>query len=251
MKKYFVFLTALCLLLCLALPCSAASFYSSSQYVNNVARYIAGNKAKIGGGTFMALNEKEQRRRGGKLLFEGSLIDADDMLRAYYDPGKLPYVAHSVMRVMSSTDKANYKYYQRRLAEFQAALDSAVSVGRYSIPKDAKILDLTFAEGAMIISAAAPGNATRPNEGEWKRWVSGDTASLVRLIEMSEKNGVIILLDAWTPAAVRNCTGQYKNRIMMPAVNASDYFNSLNSIYRYVGKRIEDLKNKPDGVKRK
>lgn len=251
LKKHFILLTALCLSLCLALPCFAASFYSSSRYVNDVARYIAGDKAKVGGGTFMALNEKEQRRRGGVLLFRGTDMTQEGMLRAYYDPGRLPYLAHAVMRVMSSVDKENYKYYQRRLAEFQAALDSAINVGRYSIPKDVKILDLTYAEGALVSSAVASSNTSRPNESEWKRWTSGDTASLVRLIELYEAQGNVILIDSWTPSEVRQHTAGCKNRITMPVANEADYFNSLNSIYRYVGKRIKDIKNGVNGEKKK
>jgi len=251
LKKHFILLTALCLSLCLALPCFAASFYSSSRYVNDVARYIAGDMARIGRGTFMALNEKEYRRRGGVLLFRGTGMTQEDMLRAYYDPARLQYMAHAVMRVMSNVDKKNYKYYQRRLAEFQAALDSAINVGRYSIPKDAKILDLTYAEGALISCALASSNISRPNQSEWNRWTSGDTGSLVRLIEMNEAQGSIILIDAWTPSEVRQHAAACKNRITMPIAKEADYFNSLNSIYRYVGKRIKDIKNRIDGEKKK
>lgn len=251
LKKHFILLTALCLSLCLALPCFAASFYSSSRYVNDVARYIAGDKARVGRGTFMALNEKEYRKRGGVLLFRGTNMTQEDMLRAYYDPARLPYMAHAIMRVMSSVDKENYKFYQRRLAEFQAALDSAINVGRYSIPKDAKILDLTYAEGALISSALASSNISRPNRSEWKRWASGDTSSLVRLIEMNEAEGGIILVDAWTPSEVRQHTATCKNRIMMPMANEEDFFNSLNSIYRYIGKRAKDIKNRVNGEQKK
>jgi len=249
MKKRMAMFLAVFFCLFAAVPCLAASFYSSSPYVNSVARFIAGSKAKIGRGTFMALNEKELRRKGGKLLFRGTDMTADDMLRAYYDPAKLPYMAQAIMRVMSSTDKANYIYYQRRLAEFQAALDSAVNVGRYSLPKNVKMLDLTMAEGALIASASK--NVTRPRESEWKRWQAGDTASLVRLIEMNEAKGAIILVDRWTPASVRSCTDGCKNKIVMPAVEGDSYFNSLNTIYRYTAKQINEVKNKANGEKKK
>lgn len=198
----------------------------------------------------MALDAREKRRSGAKVLFKGTDVSSFDMLQAYYDPAKLPYAAQAVMRVMSETDKANYGYYQRRLAEFQAALDSAVNVGRYSIPQDCKMLDLTRVEGALIASASK--HVKKPSNADWKRWVSGDTESLVRLLEKSDAEGVVVLVDRWTPPSIRNCAAGYKRKITLPAVDdTANYFNSINSIYKYVAKRIKDFeKIKPEqGVK--
>lgn len=193
----------------------------------------------------MALDAREKQRRGAKVLFKGTDVSSFDMLQAYYDPAKLPYVAQAVMRVMSETNKANYGYYQRRLAEFQASLDSAVNVGRYSIPKNCKMLDLTRVEGALISSAAE--HVKRVPRSDWKRWISGDTESLVQLLEKSDAEGAIVLVDRWTPPVVRNCLAGYKKKITLPAADMSgNYFDSVNSIYRYVAKRIKDFeKNKP------
>ena len=237
MKKHIICIIVLCLSFVLATPCFAA-FRSSSSCVNMVAQFIAGTKKHKG--VFMAIDAREQKRRGGKLLFKGSDISQADLLHAYYDPAKLPYVAQAVMRIMSEVDKKNYRYYQRRLAEFQAGLDSAVNVGRYCLPSDKRMLDLTAMEGALILSAHD--GVTRPEQSEWKRWSEGDVASLERLLELSEKKGEIVLIDHWTPVAVLQCLQGYKKKILMPtAGSGKDYFNSLTAIYRYVSKRIQEL----------
>lgn len=237
MKKRAILIIVLCLSSVLATPCFAA-FRSSSPCVNMVAQFISGTKKHPG--VFMAIDAREQRKRGGKVLFKGTNISQTELLHAYYDPARLPYVAQAVMRVMSETDKANYTYYQRRLAEFQAALDSAVNVGRYCLPKDKAMLDLTAMEGALILSAHD--RTTRPDQSELKRWAEGDVTSLQRLLELSEKKGEIVLIDRWTAAPIVSCLQNYKKKITMPtAGSGKNYFNSLTAIYRYVAKRIKEL----------
>ncbi len=234
------FLLAVSLLLVQAAPAFAARFVSSSSYVNTVISYISGTKAG-GGTTFVALNEKELRRRGGVQLFKATDVSQDEMLRSYYDPARIPYVAHAAMRIISSADKANYKYYQRRLAEFQAALDSAVDIGRYCLPENITFLDLTGVEGTLIRSAH---DATvRPDKSEWKRWVADDVESLKKLVEMSEQKGTVILVDGWTPPQVNACLTNYPKKIYLPmAETGQNYFTSLMSIYRYAAKRLKYFK---------
>ena len=241
LKKIY-FLLAVSLLLVQAAPASAARFVSSSPYVNTVISFISGTKAGKGRAAFVALNEKELRRRGGVRLFKDTDVSQDEILRSYYDPARIPYVAHAVMRIASTADNANYKYYQRRLAEFQAALDSAVDIGRYCLPGNVVFLDLTGVEGALISSAH---DATvRPDKSEWKRWESADTESLKKLVEMSEQKGTVILVDGWTPPQVNACLVNYKKKIYLPrAETGENYFNSLMSIYRYAAKRLKYFKD--------
>ena len=238
-RKTFI-IALLCILSVNATPCLAARFVSSSQYVNTVISFISGTKAQSGSTIFMALNAREQNRRGGILLFKGTEVTKDDMLHACYDPAKLPFVAQAVMKNISEIDKGNYGYYQRRLAEFQAALDSAVNIGRFYMPKKCFVLDLTGVEGTLV--AAAHENTICPDRKEKKRWANGDTASLVKLVANADKNRYVILVDGWTPPPVSECLRGYERKIYMPTAElGANYFISLNSIYKYVAKRIKQF----------
>ncbi len=239
MNKKAVLLIVLCICLIAETPAFAVRIVSPSPYVNTVADFISDRKAKNGGAVSVTLNEN---RHGRRPLFKGANVSTDDILHAYYDPAKLPYIAQAVLKLLSETDKKNYKYYQRRLAEFQAALDSAVSVGRYFLPKDKEFLDLTGVEGALI--SAANNKTERPADSEMERWKAGDTDSLKRLVELARSRGKIILVDRWTPAPVISCLNGYGAKIYMPpAETGKNYFNSLNTIYKYVAKRAKEIKN--------
>lgn len=246
MNKKAVLLIVLCICLIAETPAFAVRIVSPSPYVNTVAAFISGSKAKNGGTVSVALNEGS---RGRKSLFKGARVSADDILHAYYDPAKLPYVAQAVLTLLSETDKQNYRYYQRRLAEFQAALDSVVSVGRYFLPKEKEFLDLTGVEGVLI--SAANNKTERPADSEMQRWKAGDTDSLKRLVELSRSRGKIILIDRWTPAPVISCLNGYRAKIYMPpADTGKNYFNSLGAIYKYVAKRAKEIKTTDNGKNR-
>ncbi len=227
-----------CISILISRPVYAAKFTSTSPHVNVILNFLSGDKTNSGGKFFIALDEREHNKRGGAILFKGSNVSEQDMLRAYYDPAYLPFVAQAAMRAMSEVDKKNYLYYQRRLAEFQANLDSVVSNGKHCLNiGSTKILDLTGIEGTLIV--AAHNNAVRPDKKQLKRWASGDTASLAAMLKQEENKGTVVLVDRWTPPTVLGCLQNYSRKIAMPALETNaNYFIMLSKLYRYVASRI-------------
>ena len=57
-------------------------------------------------------------------------IEAPQIDAVLSDPSVLPFVAQRVLTVLADWDPANYPYYQRRLAEFQARLSGSVLARR-------------------------------------------------------------------------------------------------------------------------
>ena len=82
-----------------------------------------------------------------RALYRPFPIEADRIDAALSDPSVLPFVAQRILTVLADWDPANYPYYQRRLAEFQARLSGSVLAGR-QILRDIPVYNLTGYNGS-------------------------------------------------------------------------------------------------------
>ncbi len=127
---------------------------------------------------------------------EEAQIDA-----ALSDPSVLPFVAQRVLTVLAEWDPANYPYYQRRLAEFQARLSSSVLAGR-QILRDVPVYDLTGCSGPLLQAAGC--RIERPASADWAAWSAGKEQELLtQELDRRREGKVAVVMDGGTPRALR------------------------------------------------
>lgn len=270
---FSAFILALAILLCgswFSSPAYAVVEYAvSSPWVASIVTFIGGTNVKVrtignwdasghiysvsrprAGEIVIALDSAEAaalRISAGspslRLLYENLALPSERKYSVYFDPAMLPFIAQSVMKILSEADAARYSFYQRRLAEFQSRIDSTVEIGRYMLD-GAKLLDVTGAQGSWV-RAAVPG-AVRPPDDVWKSWQAGETVSLNAALAEAGRRGWLILLDNWTPAAVRNAAAAYEKRLtLQPPAVGEDNFTFLHDIFITIAARVKALSPQP------
>ncbi len=128
-------------------------------------------------------------------------IEAPQIDAALSDPSVLPFVAQRVLTVLADWDPANYPYYQRRLAEFQARLSGSVLAGR-QILRDIPVYDLTGYSGALLKAAGC--RIERPASADWAAWSRGkEQELLIQELDRRKEEKVTTVMDGGTPKALR------------------------------------------------
>ena len=241
----------------------AADFAVTSPWVGEIATFIAGDKVKVrnlaawdsngavvpvsrpkAGELVIAVDSNDALRfklkktnKNVRLLYEILPMTEDQFRTAFYDPAILPFIAQNVMKIIAEADKPRYSYYQRRLAEFQSHVDSTIDIGRHGT-EQRKILDITMSAGAWIRSSVQ--GTVRPPEAVWKSWIHGDTAALKAALDEAKRRGWLILLDVWTPTAIRSVAASYENRFTIPPPSdKKEYFMYLHEIFVSVRNKIK------------
>ena len=171
-------------------------------------------------------------------------VTEDELRGAFFDPAMLPFVAQEIMKAVSKIDPESYAYYQRRLAEFQSRIDSAIGVGRHMLAgSGAKLLDLTGAEGVWIRSSI-PG-VVRPPDEVWNGWLAGDETAMRAALDEASRRGWLLLLDPWTPEAIRAAAVAYPNRLTLAAPSGDgDIFVFFHDMLTMIAARLGE--NQPD-----
>lgn len=136
-----------------------------------------------------------------RALYRPFPIEADRIDAALSDPSVLPFVAQRILTVLADWDPANYPYYQRRLAEFQARLSGSVLAGR-QILRDIPVYDLTGCSGAILQAAGC--RIERPASADWAAWSAGrEQELLVQELDRHREGKVTVIMDGATPKALR------------------------------------------------
>ena len=127
------------------------------------------------GSTIIALDPLDASRLGlvqGEtglfLLYENLPIEPSSRGTLAFNPSVLPFLSQRMLKILCELSPDNYAFYQRRMAEFQSRLESAVEVGR-SLIHDTPILDLTGAISPWL--RAASGKVVRPPDELWNAWI--------------------------------------------------------------------------------
>jgi len=259
----------LLMLFCLpAAPLYAADFAVTSPWLGVIASFIGGDKITVhylstwdaagnvigasrprSNEKIIALDINDAARSGIKknnknlrLLYDKLPMTQKQQYSAFFDPGTLPFIAQSIMKIISEEDKNGYSYYQRRLAEFQSRIESTIDVGR-NLMKDKKFLDLTGAEGVWVRAAAA--GAVRAPAKVWDSWENGDIRSLKAALDEAEKRKWPIVLDPWTPANIRAAASAYPGRLTIPPPSTNqDYFIYLHDVFLFIWNKTKTEKTK-------
>ena len=131
----------------------------TSQWLREVASFICGDQASVRSLSVMdeagrerlvarpargeiiiafdaadaARHRISEKNKNLRLLFDKVQVTEDELRGAFFDPAMLPFVAQEIMKAVSKIDPESYAYYQRRLAEFQSRIDSAIGVGRHML----------------------------------------------------------------------------------------------------------------------
>ena len=180
-----------------AMPARAAepgmTVYASLPWLSGMARFIVGTTIKIQSAsawnssgelriprklsknsTVIALDPQDASRFGlvrGEaglyILYENLPIDDSSRGALPFNPSVLPFLSQRMLKVLCELNPDNYSFYQRRIAEFQSRLESAVEVGR-SLIREIPILDLTGAVDPWLHAASA--KVVRPPGDLWGAW---------------------------------------------------------------------------------
>jgi len=229
--------------------------YASLPWLASMASFIVGPTMKIQsvsvwnssgelrvprrppqGSTIIALDPQDASRLGlvrGEaglfLLYENLPIETSSRGMLAFNPSVLPFLSQRMLKVLCELNPENYSFYQRRMAEFQSRLESAVEVGR-SLINDTPILDLTGAVSPWL--RAASSKAVRPPDELWRAWVGNTrTPELALAVKEAESRGWWILMDAWTPAQIKTRVSTAKLISVPPPGTEYDFFTYLHNIY--------------------
>ena len=159
----------------------------TSQWLREVASFICGDQASVRSLSVMdeagrerlvarpargeiiiafdaadaARHRISEKNKNLRLLFDKVQVTEDELRGAFFDPAMLPFVAQEIMKAVSKIDPESYAYYQRRLAEFQSRIDSAIGVGRHMLAgSGAKLLDPWTPEAIRAAAVAYPNRLT-------------------------------------------------------------------------------------------
>lgn len=244
----------------------------TSQLLREVASFVCGDQAVVRSLSVMDENGRERlvsrpargeiiiafdaadaarhrisaKNKNLRLLFDKVHVTEAELRGAFFDPAMLPFVAQEVMKAVSTIDPESYAYYQRRLAEFQSRIDSAIGVGRHMLAgSGAKMLDLTGAEGVWIRSSIS--GVVRPPDEVWNGWLAGDETALRAALDEAARRGWLLLLDPWTPETIRAAAVAYQNRLTLAAPAGEEdifvfFHDMLTAIAARVGEKPSDKK---------
>jgi len=224
-----IFLSLFILFLLWAGRCEALDVWVTNPWLAMLTRFIGGVQVTVH--PFVTWGEKGQpvkariapppkaivfsvaRDEGVRLLGKGFeekysnfyLLErppfTSDFEEGFLDPATLPFIGLRTLQILSACDSGEYEYFQRRLAEFQARLDSTVIVGRNMIG-DTTILDLCWKYGRWL--QAISGETVRPPADVKERWSRSQALDVLdTALSEAGKQGWVIVIDPWTPEAVR------------------------------------------------
>jgi hypothetical protein len=167
------------------------------------------------------------------LLYKRDLGGLDNPGMPFLDPATLPFIGLRILKNISQVDPDNYAYYQRRLAEFSARLDSTVLVGRQMLGAT-RLLDLSWQVGRWI--QAATSDLVRPPGSVKENWEKGhDMKTLELAIQEAKRQGWLILCDPWTPKQVMETIGESSPCVVVPGPSeGQDFFLYLYDLYLFV-----------------
>jgi hypothetical protein len=232
------------------------SVYATLPWITSMARFIVGSTIKIEpltawnetgvlrnirrvptGAAVIALDPLDAKRHGlaaGRaglyFLYENLPLPAEKRNSLQFDASALPFLSQRLLIVISGLKPENYAFYQRRLAEFQSRVESALEVGKSQI-QNMNILDLSGAVSPWI-RAAVPG-AVRPPEYLWAAWTKGERQRELSLAasEASRREWWVVT-DAWTPRHIMTAAENIPNKIYIgPPTGDQDFFVYLHDIY--------------------
>jgi hypothetical protein len=187
--------------------------------------------------TVIALDPLDASRLGfvkgdaGLCLLYGNLpIESSSRPALLFNPSALPFLSQRMLKVLCELSPDNYSFYQRRLAEFQSRLESAVEMGRSQI-RDIPILDLSGAVSPWF--KAASDKIVRPPDELWLAWTGNTrTPDLAMAVKEAEARGWLILADAWTPAQIKARVANSAGYVLIaPPASEVDCFAYLQDIY--------------------
>lgn len=217
-----------------AVGAGPAEIWVTNPWLTMVARFIGGAQVNVrplvvwndsgitektrkeppGGTLVIAVDNEEIIRFLGKAglerpktfrLFEKG-VPGGNRDENFLDPAALPFIALRVLEILSASEPSNYTYYQRRLAEFQARLDSTVIVGRNMIGSKS-ILDLSWKYGRWLQASA--GKVVRPPDAVKDGWASGKGIEVLETaLEEALRQKWLIVTDPWTPEFIRERVGK-------------------------------------------
>lgn len=250
---------------CVGVPCACAdSFAVTSPWLNEITAFIIKDKGIVRSLSrwdehgnviissyphkneiIIAVNESDAKKfkitiknKNLRILYRDNDVNNDKIRKSFYDPAMLPFIAQKVMNIVVDSDKERYRFYQRRLAEFQSRINSTLDIGRHLL-SDITILDLSGAEGIWIQASAR--SFVTPPDALMNDWLKGEILSLKETLKETQKRGWIVITDPWTPPHIRELASKYPHCVHLPAPSADkDYFAYLHEMIMSIWNTAKD-----------
>ncbi len=152
------------------------------------------------------------------------------------DPSIIPFVAQRVLVVLSEWDAANYPYYQRRLAEFQARLSSSILAGQ--VLKGVTICAMSSTSGILLQAAGC--KIERPEPEILEQWRRGKFSGLREYLDEKKSRDVIIIVDDDIPRNLKKYLLARSDIFYWerPQLDKTDYPSFLHEQYISLWQRI-------------
>ena len=170
------------------------------------------------------------RHTNSRFLYNRMPLDSNNIDAYMSDPSVIPFIAQRVLIALAAWDPSNYPYYQRRLAEFQARLQSTTLAGRQML-KGQQIFDLTGHSSTLLMAARCV--LIRPSDEEWAAWsAQREIRQLTDTVSRMTAERVITVMDHSTPRAIRNALSSDPAVFLIPRPRANqDYLAFLHDLY--------------------
>ena len=178
-----------------------------------------------------------ERYENYRSLYNQLPLDENNLDAYMSDPSIIPFIAQRVLTVLADWDPANYPYYQRRLAEFQARLYSTTLAGR-QVLKDQRVYDLTGHSSAFLQATGC--RLTRPSDEEWAAWSAWkEIGRLTSTVSQMTEEKAVVVMDYSTPKAIRSVLSSNSAVFLIarPSIN-QDYPAFLHDQYLSLWSKI-------------
>ena len=157
-----------------------------------------------------------------RLLFSDMPYLRQEGKRNFLDPATMPFLGQEILKALAAFDGDNYRYYQRRLAEFQSRLESTVGVGRQLL-SEVPLLNLSL-ELALWTAAAGKRHVT-PSWDMVQAWGRGERMDVFeRTLAEAQAGHMVVIYDNQMPPAVKNFLASSSSALLieLPDVNQVD-----------------------------
>ncbi len=164
---------------------------------------------------------------------------SDDWESFYGDPANLPFTAQRVMDVLSRLDAENYRFYQRRLGEFNARLRSVLISGRGRL---SGVEVLCLGSWYVPFFKAWGCRVTFPDDDELKlidALAAAEKPKSAAALAVQLRKGRVVVTDGRLPAKKRAALENFAGAVAFVPDREDDFLFFIHHVVLVVASRLE------------
>lgn len=205
------------------------------QYDDFAASAASGRKRR-------ALSPPPTELRPGLCCLLDGRAFSGDWQNFYGDPANLPFTAQRVMDVLSRLDGNNYRFYQRRLGEFNARLRSVLISGRGRLRG---VTVLCLGSWYVPFFRAWGCRINSPDDDELKlidALASSDTEKTAAALAHQLRKGRVVVTDGRLSAKKRWALKNFAGAVVFVPDREEDFLFFIHHVVLAVAGRLEQQK---------